>query len=361
MSKRVTARINLAALVNNCQQIQTIAPHSNILAMVKADAYGHGESEVANVLEPYVAGFGVATLEEAEALRDAGINSSIVLLEGFNFPHELAIADELRLDLVIHHRDQLELLLSSSFNAVPKVWLKLDSGMHRLGFSMESWPAALERLRETRFSASAICMSHLACADEPDHALNEQQVSAFQSVVEGLPNAKSIANSAAILSRPDLHFQWIRPGIMLYGVSPFGVQRVLSDYEPVMTLLASVIAIRKVEVGDAIGYGASYVCSQAKRIATVSIGYGDGYPRAAVSGTPCFINGQRCEIVGRVSMDMITVDVSEVADVQLGDQVELWGENIRVEEVAEFCGTIAYELLTGLTGRVNYQYLRPPQ
>ncbi len=358
MTKRVTATINIGALINNCNEIQSLAEHSNILAMVKADAYGHGACDVAKALEPVVAGFGVATLEEAEALRRSGVESSIVLLEGFNFPHELAIAKELKLDVVVHQMKQLELLLETSCTDIPRIWLKLDTGMHRLGFSLLEWPTVFEKLEQSDFSQPIVVMSHLACADEPNHPQNKNQIRSFLASVEHLPFPKSLANSAAILSDSNLHFDWVRPGIMLYGVSPFDSKPLSPLFTPVMSLTASVIALRDLPAGETIGYGANYQCDKPRRIATVSIGYGDGYPRAAETGTPCMINGVRCSLVGRVSMDMVTVDVSDLDCVELGDQVELWGRNVRIEEVAKHCNMIAYELLTGLTGRVSYQYVR---
>lgn len=358
MSSRVSATINLAAISHNLQVIRRIASESQVLAMVKADAYGHGASEVARVIESQVGGFGVATLDEATQLRNVGITAPIVLLEGFNFAHELAIAKELSLDLVIHNLLQIEELIEEGAEGISRVWLKLDTGMHRLGFTHDEWTKALSLISEHELPVKFITMTHLACADELEHVQNQKQVSEFNQAVDALAYPQSIANSAAILSSPELHRDWVRPGIMLYGVSPFGATRLVSELKPVMTLTASVIALREVKAGDWVGYGATYQCGENKLIATVSLGYGDGYPRSAPTGTPCYIKGVRTELVGRVSMDMLTIDVTNVPGVALGDQVELWGEHIPVEQVAACCQTIGYELLTGLTNRVAMHYVR---
>lgn len=358
MSSRVSATVNLAALSHNLKIIHGLAPGSQVLAMVKADAYGHGASEVARIIESDVAGFGVATLNEAESLRSVGVVAPIVLLEGFNFAHELAIAKEHQLDLVIHNLVQLRELLKEGVEGIPRLWIKLDTGMHRLGFSLSEWLEARTLITSAALGIDVVIMTHLACADEIDHPQNEHQVSLFERIVRDESYAQSIANSAAILSRPDLHRNWVRPGIMLYGVSPFGSDRVVNELLPVMTLKASVIALKQISAGDWIGYGASYQCPEDRLIATVSLGYGDGYPRSAPSGTPCYINGVMTKLVGRVSMDMVTIDVTDVPNVKLGDQVELWGEHVPVEKVAACCGTIGYELLTGLTNRVTFHYVR---
>ncbi|GLQ30611.1 alanine racemase [Litoribrevibacter albus] len=358
MSSRVSATINLAAISHNLNIIRSLAPESSVLAMVKADAYGHGANEVARVIESQVGGFGVATLDEAASLRSVGIVAPIVLLEGFNFAHELAVAKEHKLDLVIHNLVQLRELIEEGVEGISRVWVKLDTGMHRLGFSPSEWLEARPLISQIEQYIDIVVMTHLACADEIEHVQNRNQLSVFEQIVDGEPFAQSIANSAAILSRPDLHRNWVRPGIMLYGVSPFGSEQLIDDLCPVMTLKASVIALKSVSAGDWIGYGATYQCQSDRLIATVSLGYGDGYPRSAATGTPCYINGVMTELVGRVSMDMLTIDVTDVPGVKLGDQVELWGEHVPVEQVAACCDTIGYVLLTGLTNRVTFHYVR---
>lgn len=357
MSQRVTATINLSNIFHNVSLVKQLVGDSSILAMVKADAYGHGASEVARMIEPLISGFGVATLEEAQALRRTGIEAPVVLLEGVNFSHELVVAKELGLELVLHNMEQLTSLVEQGSEGISRIWMKLDTGMHRLGFSPVEWQAALYLIEALSSQLECVVMTHLACADEPEHPLNHKQLSLFQTLIQGLPYPVSIANSAALLSNADSHRDWVRPGIMLYGISPFGHSS-NNMLKPAMTLQASVIAIKDLSVGESIGYGASYVCDAPKKVATVSIGYGDGYPRSASSGTPCVVNGVRTELIGRVSMDMLTVDVTDIPDVKLGDVVELWGEQVSVEEVAKYCNTIGYELVTGLTQRVSFSYLR---
>lgn len=357
MSERVVAEVNLSAIVSNLTCVRREAPSSKVLAMVKANAYGLGAFEVASALVDYVDGFGVATLAEAVDLRQQGFVIPILLLSGVHSEQELAMAQQYQLELVVHSQAQLDMLSSQPSANITRIWLKLDTGMHRLGFSSDEYLAAKESVAKSQANAELMLMTHLACADEFNHKLTQEQLFAFKSVTDELSVPRSVANSAAILSLPEAHCEWVRPGIMLYGVSPFG----LSSNEsygliPAMTLKASVIAIKQVPTGESVGYGAGYVCQKPTSIAVVSIGYGDGYPRSAISGTPCFINGVETHLVGRVSMDMLTIDITDLANVAIGDEVELWGENVLVERVAECSNTIGYELLTGLSNRVAFKY-----
>lgn len=357
------AVINLSAVRHNLLVAKQAASESKCIAIIKADAYGHGMLQIAQALTLADA-FGVARIDEAIALRDAGITLPILLLEGFSTAEELELVSQYHLDSVVHHENQLYLLEQSKVDAISIV-LKIDSGMHRLGFNPDSVKEVIQRLQQCdRIKAGFNVMTHLANADDKQDDKTLKQLDVFYHSVEDYLKNKdveiSIANSAGILGWPQSHAGWNRPGIMLYGVSPFLHSRATEhDLQPVMTLSSNLIAVKKLKRGDAIGYGGSYVCDEDKTVGIVAIGYGDGYPRHAKTGTPVLINGQRCALLGRVSMDMICVDLSEAdkhATTKVNDAVILWGQGLPVEEVAQSAGTIAYELLCGVTRRVKFVY-----
>lgn len=357
MSRRPIAQINVDALAQNFQHIQTIAPKSKILAVLKANAYGHGLLAVAEQLKAAGA-FGVARIDEALMLRAGGIVKPIVLLEGFFHPDELPQIVASNLQVVVHHSSQVEALLKAELEAPVHVWLKIDSGMHRLGI----YPAEFQQLYQQLMASPNVLkplrlMTHFACADEPDNPATQRQLALFSALIKGCEGELSIANSAGVLAWPQSHGDWVRPGLALYGVSPMVAGRSAQhQLRPVMTFSSSVIAVRDVKKGDAVGYGAAWTAPQDTRLAVVAIGYGDGYPRNAPSGTPVLINGKRMPIVGRVSMDMTMVDIGQ-QQVQVGDQVILWGEQLAVEEIAELVQTIPYELLCNITSRVQLRYI----
>ncbi len=363
MNPRAWALIDLAALKHNLSIAKAAAPESRLLAVIKADGYGHGIQAVAQVLSE-ADGFGVACLQEAVMLREAGVEQTILLLEGVFSFEELQLVRQHDLSIVVHQLQQIEWLerLGEHDNDAIPTWLKLDSGMHRLGFSESAFMAAKERLQRCGAVRGPItAISHFANADCPDHPANEQQLSLFNALSADF-SQKSIANSAALLALPQSHYDWVRPGIMLFGSSPF-LSGGASPYQlrPVMTLKARLFAIKSLKKGDAVGYGGCWVCPHEMTIGLVSIGYGDGYPRHAPNGTPVLVDGHRCSLVGRVSMDMISVDLQNHPDAQCGDQVVLWGEGLAVDEVANAAGTISYELLCGITSRVEFAYLDSEQ
>ena len=345
--------INLTALRHNLQRVRQAAPGCRVMAAVKANGYGHGLVRVANALNDSD-GFGVACINEALQLRSAGISAPITLLEGFFHADELPLIEQHQLDLLLHHPDQIAVLEQTTFQQPVRVWLKIDTGMHRLGVPPENVSSLWQRLEQHPRLQALGQMTHLACADEPDHPATLMQLERFRRATEGLPGERAIANSAGILGWPDSHGDWVRPGIMLYGVSPFvGGRAAEHDLKPVMTLSSELIAVNTLKKDDAVGYGGTWTCPEDMPVGVVAIGYGDGYPRHAGNGTPVLVNGRRVPLVGRVSMDMICVDLRSQPDARIGDPVVLWGEGLPVEEIAEAAGTIAYELLCGITPRVT--------
>jgi len=376
MSRVARATINLTALKNNLAIVKKSAPPQKIMAVIKADAYGHGMARIAQALTETLMehdAFAVASIDEAVMLRSVGIQRSIIVLEGFNSSADLEVARQHKITVVIHHISQvilLELHLEEANNI--KCWLKIDTGMHRLGFSPDDVKKIYQRLLATGVDTDIGLMTHLANADDTQDSKTEQQVEIFEKIISGNPAETSLANSAGILAWPSTHGHWVRPGIMLYGVSPFIIPlidsevdsditdesrtRIEPNLEPVMTLSATLIAVHTVLKGESVGYGGTWQCPEDMLVGVVSIGYGDGYPRHAPSGTPVLVNGKRVSLIGRVSMDMIMVDLRELSGAKVGDEVVLWGDGLPVEEIATAAGTIGYELLCGVTKRVVFEY-----
>ena len=351
------AVIDLSACRHNLSVAKQFAPDSKCIAIIKANAYGHGMVNIAKALNEADA-FGVARIGEAIELREAGITSSILLLEGFFSEDELNLVREHKLDTVIHSESQLKLLEASNGDAISIV-IKVDSGMHRLGFSPEELKNVSQRLDKCKSVVHDIkCMTHFSNADDKHDEKTLKQIDVFYKSIEDLSDSDvSIANSAGILGWPQSHANWNRPGIMLYGVSPF-INAKAEDHnlKPVMTLSSQLISVKDIKKGEAIGYGGTYTCEKDMTIGVVAIGYGDGYPRHATTGTPMLVNNKRSSLLGRVSMDMICVDLSEQPNAKVNDPVVLWGAGLAIEEVAESAGTIAYELLCNVTKRVGFTY-----
>lgn len=357
MNRLIRAVIDTDALRANLSRIRAVAPDSQVLAVVKANAYGHGLVPVAKALRAADA-FGVARLEEGVVLRDAAIVQPIVLLEGVFSPGQLTEAAERRLEIVVHETEQIQLLEAYRGSHRFRVWLKIDTGMNRLGFRTERAAAALDRLRALTHAVEEIrLMTHLARADERASDETAHQVRRFEAIAVGQSLVTSIGNSAGIFAWPHARGQWVRPGLALYGVSPFeGETGASLGLRPAMTLATTVIALRNVPKGEAVGYGGGWRAPRDSVIAVVAAGYGDGLPRAMASGTPVLIQGRRVPLVARVSMDMITVDVTDLPGVQVGSPAILWGNGLPAEDVAPGAGTIAYELLCGVSQRVPLEF-----
>ena len=354
MSRPAQVVINLSALRHNFSRVRALAPASKIIAIVKADAYGHGLVRVAQSL-PYADAFGVACLEEAVELRDAGITVPVILLEGPYSDDELADIIRLGLDVVIHHADQISMLEQYHGTGDVKVWLKVDSGMHRLGFDPVDVKTSWLRLKNCKaVQADINLMTHMANASNPDSVMTKDQMANFNRACIDIPGLRTVANSAALIAWPQTHADYVRPGLMLYGVSPMD-NTTASDHGllPVMSLQSRLISIRHVNKGEPVGYGADWHCPEAMPVGIVAAGYGDGFPRLGRTGTPIMVNGTRCQIIGNPSMDMLTVDLRNLPSARNGDPVELWGETLPVEEVAKFANTIAYELLCAVHKRLR--------
>jgi len=356
MSRPTEAIINLAALKANLKRVFACAPQQKVMAVLKADGYGHGAVAIAQALETQVNAFAVCCLEEALALRTVGIHQPIILLEGFFHTQELPLIEQHQLQPVLHHRQQVEALLGYRFQSPLPVWLKVDSGMHRLGLAPEDIEPAYQRL-SAHLKTPIHLMSHLACADDPDNPYTHVQTQCVRYLAQQLNMNFSLANSAAILAWPQTLGDWVRPGLMLYGVSPFPQRSVETlGLQAVMQLQSKLISVRICRQGEGIGYGASWHCPQSMPVGIVATGYADGYPRHAPSGTPVLVNGQRVPLIGRISMDMLAVDLRSQPQAKVGDPVILWGPALPVEEIATHAGTLAYELLCHVSPRVKRIY-----
>ncbi|MES2219289.1 MAG: alanine racemase [Pseudomonadota bacterium] len=355
MSRPAQITINLTALRHNVTQIRRMSPTAKVLAMVKSNAYGHGIERIAKALTE-VEAFGVASAEEGMLLRSAGITKPICLMEGLFHANELPQAIAQDFTLIVHQLQQIEMLEQyPDYQHQLSVWLKIDTGMHRLGFKPQQAATMHQRLQQCALVKKPIgLMTHFANADANDRAHTLQQIEIFNQVTAGLEGPRSLANSAGIIAWPSAHADWIRPGIMLYGASPLrGHRGVEHNLYPVMSLTSELIAVHELTKGELIGYGGIWSCPEDMRIGVVGIGYGDGYPHHVKSGAPVFVNARPCPLIGRVAMDMLTVDLRTQPEAKVGDPVLLWGPGLPVEVIAEYSETTAYELLTRITQRVR--------
>jgi alanine racemase len=351
------AIVDSAALRHNLTVVRRHAPHARVMAVIKANAYGHGIVATARALSTADA-FGVARLPEALVLRGQGLSQRIVLLEGVFASDELTAAADHGLEIVVHSFEQLRALSEWRGSKLLHAWLKVDTGMNRLGFRLEDFETAWTQLRSCAAVApNPKVMTHLACADERDSNHTDAQVARFRSLVKDLRAERSAANSAGLLAWPQAHMDWVRPGLMLYGVSPFpGGEGRLFGLRPAMTLVTRLIAVRSVKAGERVGYGGAWTATVDTRIGIAAIGYGDGYPRQIGNGSPVHIGEFMAQIAGRVSMDMVAIDLGGATSVAVGDEVTLWGGQLPVERLAECAGTIPYELICGIGQRVAVEY-----
>ena len=355
MSRSATATIHLEALRANLARVRTLAGDAKVMAVVKADAYGHGLERCARALERADA-FGVASIADGLRLRAAGHRQRIVVLSGPDAASDLAEMRRLQLEAVIHHESQLVMLEAEPGGDPLKVWLKLDTGMHRLGFASKHAHELHARLRTLpAVDPSIVLMTHFASSDEFDNDFTARQTQRFLEATKDLPGEHTLSNSAGLLGWPAAHGNWVRVGGLLYGLSVTGGKTGADfGFAPAMTLTTRLVSINRIARGERVGYGATYECPEDMSVGVAAIGYGDGYPRSARSGTPVLVNGATATIIGRVSMDLITLDLRNASNAKVGDAVTLWGPELPGEVVAQHAGTIAYELTCGVTRRVLF-------
>ncbi len=350
------ARIDLHALQHNLTQVRQRAPGRQIIAVIKADAYGHGLLPVAQALRDQVNMFAVARLHEAVTLREADITTDLLLLEGVNDREELSLATHLNLQLVVHQASQITLLRHTQLRQPVLCWLKVNTGMHRLGLAPAEVDAAIQQLCRCENSQLVGLMTHLANADDPTDASVQQQLNQMVTLGRRHDLPQTIANSAGILHWPASHADWVRPGLMLYGAAPHSAGTISTcRLQPVMTLTAPLLAIRQVQAGDRVGYNGIWQAHQTRRIGVVGIGYGDGYPRNISGDAYVLINQHPARIVGRISMDMLSIDLTDIP-AHIGDRTVLWGNGLPTDQVAIWAQTLPYTLFTGVSARVSRHY-----
>lgn len=351
MPRPLLATIHTAALANNLAVARHHAPKSKLWAVVKANAYGHGLARAFPGLRS-TDGFGLLDLEEAVKLRELGWAGPILLLEGFFRPTDIDVIDRYSLTTTVHCDDQLRMLEMARLSKPVNIQLKMNSGMNRLGYGADKYRAAWERARACPSVGQITLMTHFSGADGEMGIRHQLEV--FEHGAEGIAGARSLSNSAATLWHPHVHFDWVRPGIMLYGASPSGVSAEIEGLglQPAMTLSSELIAVQTVEPGGSVGYGSTFKARERMRIGVVACGYADGYPRCAPEGTPVQVDGVRTRVIGRVSMDMLTVDLSACPSAAIGSPVQLWGADVLIDDVATACGTVGYELMCAVAQRV---------
>ncbi|MCC7006920.1 MAG: alanine racemase [Ottowia sp.] len=351
MPRPIQAQIHLTALSHNLSVVKQRAPNAKIWAVVKANAYGHSVAHVYPGLKK-ADGFALLDLAEAALLRQLGWQGPILLLEGIFTPSDLAVVEHLKLTIVVHSEEQLRLLEQTPLTYPIAVYLKMNSGMNRLGFKPPHYFAAWQRLRALAWVNEITLMTHFSEANNADKVV--RQINIFKEASENISAPHSMANSAAILWQPQTHADWVRPGIILYGASPNGISHEVNEHnlQPSMTLSSEIIATQVIQAKETIGYNGRFTASHKMRIGVVACGYADGYPRHAPDGTPVLVNGILTQLVGCVSMDMLCVDITSISGAIVGSTVELWGAQLLIDDVAKACGTIGYELMCARTPRV---------
>ena len=358
MVRVATAVLSTENLLHNLEVIKKQSGNRKVIAMIKANAYGHGLRSVAMRLDGKVSSFGVASVDEALALRKVGVKSSITLMSGAFEPEDLLIASEQDFPLIFHEQQQIDWLNKTKLSKPIKIWLKIDTGMGRLGFNVSKAREAYDALSNNKQVIQPIgIISHLACAEEIDNPLNQTQIKEFKNFVKDLPGPKSLANSAAIFNFTDDLYDVVRPGLSLYGMSPIPNKTAKElNLKPVMTLQTKLVSVSQFRKDDHIGYGGRFICPEDMPIGVIAMGYGDGYPRTVQDGTPVLVNDKRCAIAGRVSMDMAMIDLRNCPSSQVGDPIILWGDGLPLEEIAPHTHNIPYDIICGVQQRVKFHW-----
>jgi len=352
MARPLFAQINLAAMRENLARVRALAPGAQVLAVVKANAYGHGLARVLPALDA-ADGLALVELDAAISLREQHFMRRILLLEGFFAERELDEVAQRRLAIVVHDIEQVRMLEAATLSRPLEVFVKVNTGMNRLGFRPQDVAGICTRLAETPAVAALRLMTHFARADEDDGLV--EPLAQFESACRGLPYPRSVANSAGIIRFSEAGGEFVRPGIMLYGATPLPYDTAeMLGLRPVMTLRSEIIAVQDLKANESVGYGAQYTASRPHRLGVVACGYADGYPRHAPNGTPVRVLGTKVRLAGRVSMDMITVDLTDVPEARVGSPVVLWGEGMPVDDVATAAATVGYELLCAVAPRVPF-------
>lgn len=357
MARTAIATLSTENLLHNLEVIKRKAAVP-VMAMIKANGYGHGLRSVAMRLDGKVESFGVASVDEALALRKVNIKSPITLMSGAFEKDDILVSACQNFHLIFHDFKQIEWLNSINLPNPIKIWLKVDTGMGRLGFNLDNAKKAYFMLKDNPQVIQPIgIISHLACSEEKNHPLNEIQINNFREFIKDIPGPKSLLNSGGIFNFPDETYNLVRPGITLYGISPFkDISAKELGLKPVMTLQTQLVKVDIHKAGSYVGYGGRFVCPEDMPVGVIAMGYGDGYTRTAKDGTPVLVNNTRCSIVGRVSMDMAMIDLRNCKNAQVGDPVILWGDKLPIEEVALHTDNIAYDLICGVQQRVKFYW-----
>lgn len=364
MGRPTKVIVNRQAIKNNLALANSLAPTSKFVSVIKANAYGHGLIEIAETLADSTDAFGVACIEEAISIRKAGVKNPILLMEGLFTEDELQIASEKNFWLMIENKFHFDALLSAKLSNPIKIWFGIDTGMHRLGFQQNSIYEDIKILESSgNVKKPIVIASHFASADNLRSNFTQIQIDRFDKHMSNIKlnrdaYEESLSNSAGLIGWVDSHRDWERPGYLLFGNSPFMHSHEVENLlEPAMEFKSKIISVRSVSAGESVGYGQNWTAKRDTKIATVTVGYGDGYPRNAKNGTPTLVNNKICPLVGKVSMDMITIDVTDVREVNIGDDVVLWGHDLPVNKVAKYCDSIGWELLSRITSRVPRFYI----
>ena len=358
MSRLAIATLSKENLLHNFEVIRKRSGGREVMAMIKANAYGHGLRSTAMRLDDYVYSFGVASVDEALALRKVGIKKPITLMSGAFEPEDINLASENNFQLIFHEKTQLEWLDKAEITTPVKIWFKIDTGMGRLGFSLDEAEEIYAKLKNHPKVIKPIgIISHIACADENNNSLNQVQLDNFRNFIKDKKGPKSLVNSAGVFNFADDLYDIVRPGLALYGISPLiGKTANELDLKPVMTLQTKLVAVSNHKKGSSIGYGSRFICPEDMQVGVIAMGYGDGYPRTAKDGTPVLVNDKKCKLVGRVSMDMLTIDLRDCKQAKVGDPVILWGEGLPIEEIAQYTNNIPYDIICGVQHRVKFYW-----